>query len=705
MARYSAWKGLIAVGIAAAAGAIVWQSGTESQSAGDTAPNLWPEARSYGVGTSHSKLQPMYGKAEESQPYELGAGITYSIGTETGAIATGDLSGDGLDDLAILASRGFSGTQLILFTQTPEGMVQSGVFVMGGPYAFNGSVKLGDLNNDARLDIVVTHGEGMSLFTSKPNGEFAIQQYADWGFGPNLGLIDVDLDGYLDVVAQAKDLTTLLTCFGDGRGGVRSSVASAGTANIYDLDVGDVTNDGLPDVAMATSLGLEIMPLGVSGFLARRTYTSAEPWAASGVAIGDFDSDGRNDVALSRGKNSPAHMWVYYQDGAGTLNEAVGLPTYDMPADTIAADLDRDGRADLLVAHPGWVRRGFYLQGDDGLEPEKLIYSVNNSSRSNRMVAADLNGDGCTDIAFVDAAVLEVRHGSNCRLVDDPRARNDLDGDGLSDLLWRNDLKTDLAMWLMDGAERRFGQGYSVGATWSVIAKGDLNGDGALDLVWSDGQHMQLWQRYGDGYQGLAMPSFPTGYRVVATGDVDGDGKADLLWRDDANTHVSLWVMDGADVRDGRAYGLSSAWRIAATGDLDGDRRMDLVLTNGMRMDLWRGARNLVWNPAPMGAYPAGWALAGSADMDGDGRDDLLWRHADLGYFVYWRMIGPQRIYGREYRVDGAWQVLQAGDYNGDGKGDVVWTNGTLMQMWASGETDGFAGLEMPGYPRGWLVQ
>lgn len=528
MNRRSAWKGLMMLGIAAMASAATWQFGVEAWIVSGAASGTPPVARSHANDTLPSKLQRLQDPPQEPQPYELEDGATYSIGAETGAVATGDFSGDGLDDVAVLASRGFFGTQLILFTQAPDGgLVQSGVYVLGGPNTPYGSLKLGDLNNDARLDIVVTHMEGMSLFTSKPEGGFAIQHYADWGFARNLGLMDVDLDGYLDIVAQAKDMTTLLTCFGDGQGGIRATAALAGAATIHDLEVGDVTNDGLPDLVMATSLGLEVMPLGPSGFLPRKTYTSAEPWPANGVAIGDFDSDGRNDVALSRGKNSPAHMWMYYQDGAGTLSEAVGLPTYDLPGDTVAADLDRDGRADLLVAHPGWVRRGFYLQGDEGLAPERLIYSVNNSGGSNRMVAADLNNDGCTDIAFVDAAVLEVRHGANCKITAQSAVRHDLDGDGRSDMLWRNDPKTDIAMWLMDGAERRVGQGYAVGAAWSIIAKGDLNGDGAIDLVWSNGREMQLWQRYGDGYQGWPMPSFPTGYRVVATGDVDGDGKAD----------------------------------------------------------------------------------------------------------------------------------------------------------------------------------
>lgn len=297
---------------------------------------------------------------------------------------------------------------------------------------------------------------------------------------------------------------------------------------------------------------------------------------------------------------------------------------------------------------------------------------------------------------------MAVRFGSNCHPVAVPAVADDVDGDRRSDMLWRNDPNTDFAYWLMDGPQRVSGQGYSVGPNWNVVAKGDFNGDGQLDLVWSDGQSMQLWQRKIDGYEGLPMPLYPRGYRVVAHGDVNGDGKTDLLWRDADDRVLALWVMDGAQVVDSSSYGLSAGWRIAATGDLDGDRRLDLVLTNGARMDLWRGRRNLVWSAAAMGNFPVGWELTGTADMDGDGRHDLLWRHGQLGYFVYWRMVGPRRTYGREFLVDGTWRILKAGNFNSDGKADIVWTNGSLMQLWASGEGEGFQGLEMAAYPRGW---
>lgn len=707
MKHRSAWRGWAALGIVTAASAAAWQFDVELPRGAQAEAVFRGAEPSDAYLAPYKKSPASSGEKVEPPAYELGVGIAYPmIGKEAVAMVSGDINGDGLDDVAVVTKRGFSGIQLVLFTQMPDGeLLQGEGYPLGGSDAFNGGVEIGDLNNDGRLDIVVIHGHGMALFTAQSGGGFAVKEYSDLGFGRNLGLLDVDLDGYVDVVAQAMDMTTLITGYGDGQGGIRSTVALSGASVISDLETADVTGDGLPDLTMATSSGLEVLSLGESGFKPRLLYASVRDGAPTGVAVGDFDSDGRNDVAMTLSQNSPTQVWMYYQDGTGALRDAVALPTYDLPTDVLAADLDGDGRTDLAVTHTGWARRGFYLQGDEGLKPETLFQSVNNSFLVNRMVAADLNGDGCADLAYVDAATLEVRHGRNCHVAPAPSVRNDLDGDGLSDMLWRNDAKTDIAMWLMEGAERRVGQGYAVGTGWNIVAKGDMNGDGALDLVWSNGQDMQLWQRYGDGYQGLAMRSFPKGYRVVATGDVDGDGKADLLWRDAGNTHVSLWVMNGAEVQNGRAYGLSPAWRIAATGDLDGDRRMDLVLTNGTRMDLWRGARNLVWGPASMGGYPLGWTLTDSADMDGDGREDLLWRHADLGYFVYWRMVGPQRIYGREYRVDGAWQVLQAGDYTGDGKADIVWTNGVLMQMWGSSETDGFAGLEMPGYPRGWTIE
>ena len=687
------------MGIVAMVSAAAWQQGIESRKDSIAMAALaadQPAESPVGAAATWRKA--------DLPAYALGTAARFPIGSTLRAMATGDISGDGLDDVAVVADQSPDGIRLVMFRQVSGGgLVLDGTHFLAPANAFSGGLEIGDMNNDGRPDIVVAHSEGMNVFTTQPGGGFVRKDYTLRGYGRYLALADIDGDGRLDVMAQAKDLSTPIVSYGDGAGGILRSATLPGSTTLMDLDVGDVTGDGLPDLVMADLAGLVVMPMGATGFGARRLYVSNDRSHTEGIAIGDFDGDGRNDVAVTR--SNPANVWIYHQDGAGAFRAPVLLRSYSSALDTFAADMDRDGRIDLVVAHPGQNRRSFHLQSEQGLGPLALLTSSSNSRLSNRMAPADLNGDGCTDLAVIESGTMEVHHGHNCHAAQLRPARNDVDGDGRSDLLWRSGSKTDLAFWLMDGALRRQGEGHRVGGGWDVLARGDFNGDGALDLVWSNGQEMQLWQRHGAGYQGLVMPSFPRGYRVVATGDVDGDGNADLLWRDDGNMQVALWVMDGPVVRDGRAYGLPPAWRVAAAGDLDGDRRLDLVLTNDMRMDVWRGRRNLLWDPAAMGDYPVGWTLLDAADIDGDARDDLLWRHAGLGYFVYWRMIGPQRIYGMEYLVDGAWRVLGAGDQTGDGKADIVWTDGTSMQIWVSNGTGTFAGLAMSGYPTGWTIE
>jgi hypothetical protein len=60
----------------------------------------------------------------------------------------------------------------------------------------------------------------------------------------------------------------------------------------------------------------------------------------------------------------------------------------------------------------------------------------------------------------------------------------DLDGDGRSDLVWRNAATGQTALWRMDGTAFAAGAIVLTNAAWSVVKTGDLDGDGRGDLVW-----------------------------------------------------------------------------------------------------------------------------------------------------------------------------------------------------------------------------
>ncbi|MBF0344872.1 MAG: PKD domain-containing protein, partial [Nitrospirae bacterium] len=163
-----------------------------------------------------------------------------------------------------------------------------------------------------------------------------------------------------------------------------------------------------------------------------------------------------------------------------------------------------------------------------------------------------------------------------------------LDGDGKSDILWRDATTGDVVAWLMDGTVIKSG-GYlakGVPNNWHIVAIGDLNGDGKSDILWQDTTTGDVAAWLMDGTKiisgGYLAKGIPNNWHIVAIGDLDGDGKSDLLWRDATTGDVAAWLMDGTKIISGGylAKGVPNNWQIVAIGDLNGDGKSDLVWQN-----------------------------------------------------------------------------------------------------------------------------
>src|SRR5579884_302583 len=221
-------------------------------------------------------------------------------------------------------------------------------------------------------------------------------------------------------------------------------------------------------------------------------------------------------------------------------------------------------------------------------------------------------------------------------------AQNDINGDGRSDILWRNDDGT-LTDWLgtQSGGFTPNGSHLLdvVDNQWQIAATGDFNGDGRVDVLWhrADGS---ITDWLGNANGGLTpnaaneLEVVDPHWQIVATGDVNGDGIADIMWR---NT-------------DGRI----TNWLGTPTGHF-----VDNVANayNGVTLD---------------------WHIAGIGDFNGDGRDDILW-HNDDGRITDWLSTSSggyapnSAVFYDQVSID--WQVAQVGDFNGDGIDDILWRN------------------------------
>src|SRR5207237_369850 len=92
----------------------------------------------------------------------------------------------------------------------------------------------------------------------------------------------------------------------------------------------------------------------------------------------------------------------------------------------------------------------------------------------------------------------------------------------------------------------------TIPTSWHIQAIGDFNGDGHSDIVWrnNDGS-TQLWEMDGGAkiadlkLELASLGPVPGDWHIIGSGDFHGDGKTDILWRDSGSGQTVLWEMNG----------------------------------------------------------------------------------------------------------------------------------------------------------------
>lgn len=277
-------------------------------------------------------------------------------------------------------------------------------------------------------------------------------------------------------------------------------------------------------------------------------------------------------------------------------------------------------------------------------------------------------------------------------------AHNDFNGDGHSDVLWRDD-NGNISEWLStNNGGFTAGAGSSVGPDWHVVGTGDFNGDGRDDVLWrnDDGTLTEWLSQPGSGWvdNGATVKGFvATSWQVTGMADFNGDGRMDVLWRD-SNGTVSEWLANAnGSFTAGAGASVGTDWHIQGTGDFNGDGKGDVLWRNDDgTLTEWLGQPNGSWvdNGANLkGVVATSWHIVGIGDMNGDSRADILWR-ADDGTVSEWLAnTNGSFTSGAGASVGPDWHIITIGDFNGDGIDDVLWRNdnGNLTE-WL-GQTNG----------------
>lgn len=340
---------------------------------------------------------------------------------------------------------------------------------------------------------------------------------------------------------------------------------------IAHVTIVDLDEDSLPDLIVCDGLSNSVRWIRQ---FPRDTFTEQQiGTTVQGpvhVAIADLNGDGLPDVLVaSMGVILPNNdrigsVVVLENLGGGRFENRVIQENITRVTDVRAADVNADGRPDLIVGQFGYFEGDIQWMENLG-ELQFKSHPLLAAPGTIHTPVADFDSDGRPDFAaLVSQDAEEVRV-----------FRNRGDGTFENTVVWK-----------------------SLNPSWasSGLEVGDVNRDGRPDLIFSNGDgfegfvgvvpwHGLQWlENRENGFRSHAVGAFPGCYSP-ATADLDGDGDQDILavsgfnnWRDPKAVSMMAWLNDGRQAFEPVALAHVPTHLITvAVGDLDGDGVPELV--------------------------------------------------------------------------------------------------------------------------------
>ena len=366
------------------------------------------------VGSSSSQsisqvANPAYARVS------FGIPATHAVGSTARSVAIADVTGDALADVLVTTSTVFpqgdpaADWKLLVFAQLPDHTLAAPVRL--DTHAASGSGMLlatGDIDGDGRTDVVVgaESAGGVDVFIQGPGGLGSPVLFPIGGPIYDMRLADVNRDGRADLVVSLSDRVAVYPAM---PGGTFGSPIVVGPGHGGQVEVADMNGDGLPDVVLKEGSTITVFAQRADSTFtqqAQSTLPAGGNPEMGTIAAGDLTGDGLADVVANVGGNSPDSRIHVLAQAAGQLAAPLTYPVYDLPVPgpLALADMNGDGRLDLVIPHPGFARLGVMLQRPDGRLGAEQLFGIPDASNyaTRGLAVGDINGDGRPDVVIAN---------------------------------------------------------------------------------------------------------------------------------------------------------------------------------------------------------------------------------------------------------------------------------------------------------------
>jgi hypothetical protein len=448
------------------------------------------------------------------------AAIEYPAGLGSQSLRALDVNGDGKLDIVCLqvGSLGFVTT---LF-QTETGGFASPVSYLSSDFLSFTPLTSADFNGDGLPDFALTSDQRNTvsiLLSGGPRLHAAPAVALATPPGPP-ATGDFDGDGIDEVVVAGGFSPPSVSVLGRDDAGhyvLRGTTAVSPSITIDGILAADFDGDTHLDVAILPNAGVM---LGRGDFTFGPPQYPVAPFNSSIVAAGDFNGDGKQDLAFLGDPPTAGQVATLLGNGDGTFQPAIPGPAQLHPAASVlAADLNGDGIPDLVTADATCCGYGsdtisVFLASGDGTFAEPVDYATGSQPIS--VAAGDFDGDGHVDLAVANSG------------------------------------STNVSVFFGDGTGA-FAPGILIGVGWrpAFVASGDFDGDGISDLATANGSGgngstLTVSALRGTGQGGFEAPVLydtPSDPKFLAVGNFDGAGGDDLAVSASGNDRSVMFLL------------------------------------------------------------------------------------------------------------------------------------------------------------------